>query len=77
MTPRDATVQEQKADFTGNGRLADGHVDRACTRTYLVEPVLSSVGTTTQVRLASLDDEAQGQPLRPLEETIRIPWLIT
>lgn len=40
-----------------------GQAVRVRTRTYLVESVQPSPGTGTLVRLACLDDDAQGQPL--------------
>lgn len=45
-----------------------GEVVRVRTRTYLVESVQPSPGTGTLVRLACLDDDAQGQPLEVVWE---------
>jgi SNF2 family DNA or RNA helicase len=45
-----------------------GEVVRIRTRTYLVESVQPSPGTGTLVRMACLDDDAQGQPLEVVWE---------
>ena len=47
---------------------APGQVVRVRTRTYLVEAVDNVGGLGTQVRLACLDDDAQGQPLEVIWE---------
>jgi len=48
--------------------LRPGQVVRLVTRTYLVECVEPSPGNGTRVRLARLDDDAQGQPLEVVWE---------
>ena len=47
---------------------SQGQVVRVRTRTYLVESAQSSSGRGTLVRMACLDDDAQGQPLEVVWE---------
>jgi len=47
---------------------SQGQVVRVRTRTYLVESTQSSSGRGTLVRMACLDDDAQGQPLEVVWE---------
>jgi len=68
MTRTDTSVERLTADSTRKGGIVAGQVVRVRTRTYLVESVLPSAGTGTQVRLACLDDDAQGQPLEVVWE---------
>jgi superfamily II DNA or RNA helicase len=57
------------ASFLARPRIPEaGQVVRVRTRTYLVESVQPSPGTGTLVRLACLDDDAQGQPLEVVWE---------
>ena len=61
-------VDAPPASQTNNHPPSQGQVVRVRTRTYLVESVQSSLGRGTLVRMACLDDDAQGQPLEVVWE---------
>ena len=64
-----ASDAKSNASWPRGPRIPElGQVVRVRTRTYLVEAVQPSPGTGTVVRLACLDDDAQGQPLEVVWE---------